>query len=146
VRCFAPEHDAAQSGSFRYRRHQFKDARFELIPKDFQGDHWMGFAGVRPFGPDLAIIPLAGHTRGHTVVAVRDDEGWMLHCGDAYYHRSQLDGGKIPWALKIFQRLNDEDAALAAKNRARLADFRRTKGGDVRVFSAHDPTEYREFA
>jgi len=118
--CFAPAHEAATAGDFRYRAHHIAGARFDLIPPNFQGDDWMGFSGVRPFGPDLAIIPLPG--------------------------RAQLGGGNVPFGLKFFQRVADDDRTLARRNRARLADLARERASEVRVFSAHDPTEFLEFA
>ena len=29
------------------------------------------------------MVPLVGHTPGHTGVAVETAKGWLLHCGDA---------------------------------------------------------------
>ena len=54
------------------------------------------------------MIPLVGHTRGHTGVAVqaRGDK-WLLHCGDAYYHHSQVTPRtqyKSPGGSMFFQR------------------------------------------
>lgn len=45
---------------------------------------WMGFEGIRlPFTPEMYLIPLFGHTRGHCGVGIRDGEGWVFQCGDA---------------------------------------------------------------
>ncbi|HTR89992.1 MAG TPA: MBL fold metallo-hydrolase, partial [Solirubrobacteraceae bacterium] len=54
-----------------------------------EGEEWFGFDSVRALGEaqeEIVLIPLAGHTRGHTGVAIRDGEGWLLHCGDAYFN------------------------------------------------------------
>ncbi len=39
---------------------------------------------------EIAIVPLVGHTRGHSAIAVRDGEGWLMHCGDTYFHRGEM--------------------------------------------------------
>ncbi len=33
--------------------------------------------------PEIRLIPLPGHTRGHCAVAIGTDDGWLLQCGDA---------------------------------------------------------------
>jgi len=45
---------------------------------------WFGFEAIRlPFHPQMYLIPLFGHTRGHCGVAIRIGEGWVFQCGDA---------------------------------------------------------------
>ncbi|HIE24922.1 MAG TPA: MBL fold metallo-hydrolase [Anaerolineales bacterium] len=56
---------------------------------DFQlyddiGEKWHDFDAIRlPFSPEIWLIPLAGHSRGHCGVAIKKNDGWILHCGDA---------------------------------------------------------------
>ena len=96
VHVFAPEHEAALKPSLRDKL-RYPPAHFDHGPRwsvhDVEGDHWLGFESIRVMpgtGAEVALIPLVGHTRGHVGVAVRDGEGWMLHCGDAYYHRGEV--------------------------------------------------------
>lgn len=35
--------------------------------------------------PEVRMIPLVGHSRGHCGVAIETSTGWLLHCGDATY-------------------------------------------------------------
>jgi glyoxylase-like metal-dependent hydrolase (beta-lactamase superfamily II) len=45
---------------------------------------WLGFEAIRlPFTPEMYLVPLFGHTRGHCGVAVRDGQGWLFQCADA---------------------------------------------------------------
>lgn len=45
---------------------------------------WLGLEAIRlPFRPEMFMIPLFGHTRGHCGVAIRDGDGWLLQCADA---------------------------------------------------------------
>lgn len=46
--------------------------------------NWLGFDAIHlPFTPEIFLIPLFGHTRGHCGVAVQTDAGWVLQCGDS---------------------------------------------------------------
>ncbi len=51
---------------------------------DQRGEKWFDFDAIRlPFSPEMWLIPLPGHTRGHCGVAIQTEQGWHLHCGDA---------------------------------------------------------------
>ena len=87
-------------------------------------------------------MPLPGHSRGHCAVAVRDGDGWLLHCGDAYFHRGEMAvPPECPPALRIFQRIMADDDAARVRNQARLRELARYHGAEVRLFCAHDPVE-----
>lgn len=136
------------SEKLRYRpEHVDAWARWSLYaPK---GEPWFGFPAVRGLQgvtDDVLLIPLPGHTRGHCGVAVRDGEGWLLHAGDAYFHRDELAGGAAPLALGLVERLDDVDHAARIANRDRLRELARAQAGVVRVFCAHDPVELGRFA
>ncbi len=58
--------------------------RPELILYEGSGDRWFDFDAIRlPFEPEMALIPLFGHSPGHCGVAIRTESGWLLHAGDA---------------------------------------------------------------
>jgi len=64
------------------RKHIAHDPEFIL--HDFLDEKWFDFDAIRlPFSPEIWLIPLVGHTRGHCGVAVKTEKGWHLHCGDA---------------------------------------------------------------
>src|SRR5690606_14297750 len=70
----------------RYRPRQWNE---DVAWRSYSGggEPWFGFAAVRDLEglpPEILMIPLVGHTRGHCGVAVRTAEGWLLHAGDAY--------------------------------------------------------------
>lgn len=133
----------------RYRRCQLDGpTRWEL--HDEGGDDWFGFRGLRAVADDVMLIPLPGHTRGHSCVAVRtgDRSGlgpeWLLHCGDAYFfHLEKEDPATCPPVLARFQSVIAADDDLRKKNAERLRELHREHGRRVRLFSAHDPTEFR---
>ncbi len=124
---------------------QLVGARFDEIPANGEGDRWFGFEAVRPISglADVLLVPLYGHTRGHCGVAVRGPENWLLHCGDAYFHNSEITSptGGTTLGLGLFQRVNDLDTKTRRANQARLRDLARAHAGEVSLFCAHDPTE-----
>ena len=67
---------------------------------DDTGEKWFDFDAIRlPFSPEVWLIPLVGHTRGHCGVAIKIETGWHFHCGDAAGDFRQ----DIPaWAIRLF--------------------------------------------
>lgn len=104
------------------------------------GDDWFGFASVKALGDDVVIVPLHGHTRGHSGVAVRKDDGtWLLHAGDAFFHRGQMeDPPTCPASLAAFQRMMGVDNRARVENLERLQELARGHADEVTVFCAHD--------
>lgn len=129
----------------RYRPIQWAHRpRFERY--DTRGEPWRGFACVRDLEglpPELLLVPLTGHTRGHCAVAVESDRGWLLHAGDAYFHCDQMnvESPSCPPGLTFFQSLVAIDRGQLHANQARLRELVRDHGDEVRVFSAHDVSE-----
>ena len=107
------------------------------------GDTWFGFGSVTAVSDDVLLVPLHGHTRGHTGVAVRRPDGrWLLHAGDAYFHVGDLGGAaRCPAGLRLFQRAMAVDDARRRDNLTRLTDLHRDHGDEVTVFCAHDRSE-----
>jgi glyoxylase-like metal-dependent hydrolase (beta-lactamase superfamily II) len=108
----------------------------------------MGFASVRVLADDVLLVPLRGHTRGHTGVAVRRPSGgWFLHAGDAYFHHGEKETPPTcPSGLTFFQSAMQMDKAARLANADRLRSLRREHGDEITMFSAHDAVEYDELA
>ena len=132
----------------RYLPVQWKDARFAT--HHAVGDEWLGFASVTALGDDVVMVPLAGHSRGHAMVAVRDpdtDGGWVVHAGDSYFHPGDLtDPPTTPRVLKVVQKVLAQDNVTRVANQARLRELVAAEHPGLRVFSAHDPSELAAFA
>lgn len=150
VHVLGDEHDAATRRPTYAERHRYRpmqwahEPRFETYAPS--GEPWHGFPCVRELRglpPEILLVPLVGHSRGHAGVAVETQDGWLLHAGDAYFHAAQMDLGhpRCPPALAFFQRAVAIDRARMRENQARLRELVREHGGDVHVFSAHDPDE-----
>lgn len=116
--------------------------RWELYTAD--GDTWRGLPAItrlRGLDADVGLVPMHGHTRGHSAVIARAGERWLIHAGDAYFHRGAIDDTlAMPIGIAAFERITQIDAAA---RRASLGALRqlRISYGDVDVFCAHDPDE-----
>jgi glyoxylase-like metal-dependent hydrolase (beta-lactamase superfamily II) len=112
------------------------------------GERWFGFEAVRQLAglpDDLLLIPLPGHTRGHSGVAVRTGERWLLHAGDAYFFHGEVDPAhrhSTP-GLRLFQTVVQVDGPSRHRNQDRLYELSVAHGKDVDLVSAHDPAEFR---
>ncbi|MCX6398718.1 MAG: MBL fold metallo-hydrolase [Propionibacteriales bacterium] len=147
VHVHATEHAAVQKPPLRERA-RYVQAQWAHGPAwathDEAGDDWFGFACVKAISDDVLLIPLHGHTRGHSGVAVRRDDGhWLLHAGDAFFSGGQVDDPPTcPAALVMFQRLMAVDNRARLENLARLQELAGTHAADVTVFCAHDREQF----
>ena len=106
------------------------------------GEAWLGFDSVRILpGSDaeILLIPLLGHTLGHTGVAARQGGRWLLHCGDAYFHHGEVQTPpSCPPGLSVFQALNQVDGAARRRNRERLRELAARHAEEVELICSHD--------
>ncbi|MBW4498200.1 MAG: MBL fold metallo-hydrolase [Scytonema hyalinum WJT4-NPBG1] len=114
------------------------------------GEPWFGFEAVRDLEglpPEILLIPLAGHTRGHAGIAIETPEGWLLHAGDAYFYRHEMGSPKprCTPGLRAYQWMMEVDrkARLYNQDRLRALSLDRSKG--VRLFCSHDAIEFKAF-
>src|SRR5919197_697554 len=76
-------------------------------------------------------------------IAVDTGSGWLVHAGDAYFHRSESvrgDTAGMPWPLRCVERFIAMDYARVQENHRTLARLAKRDG--VRVFGAHDSVEF----
>lgn len=148
IHVFAPEQAAATHPKL-LDRPRYPACHLDHGPRwvthEVDGDRWLGFEAIRVLpgvDPEILLIPLVGHSRGHTGIAVRDGDGWILHCGDAYFHRGQIETPpSCPPGLRLFQSAIADGRSSRARNEQRLRELARDHGDEVRLFCAHDPVE-----
>jgi len=108
-----------------------------------ESEAWRGFAGAEELSgiaPGIVLISLPGHTRGHAAVAVDAGERWVLHVGDAFYKRGQIDGtNKAPRAMTGMERAVAHDWKRVRANHRRLAELWAAAEPDLLLVNAHDP-------
>jgi glyoxylase-like metal-dependent hydrolase (beta-lactamase superfamily II) len=108
------------------------------------GDEWFGFKSLRVL-PDsdaeIVMVPLIGHTRGHTGVAVRRGDGWLLHCGDSFFHHGEVDTPPhCPRGIAAVTAFDEVDGAARRGNVERLRELALGHGDEVELICAHDPS------
>jgi glyoxylase-like metal-dependent hydrolase (beta-lactamase superfamily II) len=156
VHIYEPEFRAAMRPQTMNEKKRYKPVQWAHHPRweryPVAGEKWLGFEAVRGLAglpPEILLVPLVGHTRGHVGVAVEGDRGrWLLHAGDAYFHEGELDltNEHCPAFLELFQTAVQHDSVARARNRRRLRALKRDHGRDVDIFCAHDPAELERVA
>jgi len=150
VHVHAAEKDAALMRSTFNQKQRYRSVQFAHRPAwetyDAVGEPWKGVPAVRQLEglpPEILALPLPGHSRGHAAIAVDTGHHWLVHAGDAYFHRSVIERGDtsgMPWALRAVERFIAFDYTRVRANHAMLAEL--AKHDDVTIFSSHDPVEY----
>jgi glyoxylase-like metal-dependent hydrolase (beta-lactamase superfamily II) len=153
VHVFRPEMEAAVKPAIQDRLRYISEQMAhgpKWHPHEVEGDSWMGFEAVRVLpgiDPEIVLIPLPGHSRGHSAIAVRDGDGWLMHCGDAYFHRNEMQiPPSAPAGIKFFEAAVGWKIGLRKANQQRLRELRRDHGDEVRMFCAHDLHEFEELS
>lgn len=104
---------------------------------------WFGLE-ARPvklaFGADVQLIPLFGHTLGHCGVALRHNDRWLLHVGDAYYLRVELSTDDHPVSALTAQRADDD--GLRRDSLTRLRRLANDHPDEIELFGYHDFGEF----
>ncbi|CCH27892.1 MBL fold metallo-hydrolase [Actinosynnema sp. NPDC047251] len=137
---------ATRAGKKGNDRTRYPDRQWSHGPKwvthEPHGETWFGFDGVREFRPDVLLVPLVGHTKGHTGVAVNTGGKWLLHAGDSYfYHGEMAATPHCTPGLTFMQRRVETVPELRRSNQDRLRELVGTQAGLVDVFCAHDAVE-----
>jgi glyoxylase-like metal-dependent hydrolase (beta-lactamase superfamily II) len=149
VHVLEAELEAALNPSLRERTRYIGGAHWKHSPRWIShgagGDKWFGFESVRILpgvDAEVLLVPLAGHSRGHTAVAINTNDGWLLHCGDAYFNHGELAAQpSCPPMLRFFQNLTAADNKARKANQERLRELASAHSDEVTLFCAHDPHE-----
>lgn len=134
-------------GTRRYRPGQWDEVTDWRLYQAGEGERWFGFDAVRGLEglpDDILLVPLAGHTWGHSGIAVRDDNGWLLHAADAYFYRGEIRSERYECTpmLRGYQRMMEVDRRARLHNLARLRDLSLRHRDEVRIICSHDAVEF----
>ncbi len=129
----------------RYPRQDLSEQQWQTYQP--LGERWFGFDAVRPLVglcDQILLIPLVGHTRGHSGVAIQTDGGWVLHCGDAYFDHRQLRFPFVdcPPGLLLLQGLESANQLQLVHNQLRLSQLRQ-QHPEIQLLCSHDPIEFQ---
>ena len=134
----------------RYRPQQWSTRnRWVVYDPEAGGEPWMGLKSVRALvglPPEILILPLAGHTRGHAGVAVHGLTGWHLHAGDAFHDPRELNAKpRNRLGLRLLQSFMAADGRARADNTRRLRELHRHHP-DITIFCSHDAASFERLS
>lgn len=138
-------HAPSRREKLRYRRRQWEHGP-NLVEHGPGGDTWRGFAAARPLDAidsGVVLVPMPGHTRGHSAVAVDGGNRWILHCGDAFYHAGRIDGqSRVPVLIRAQEAISALDRKQLRANQERVAELYHRRESDLLVVCSHDAALY----
>ncbi|WP_405492394.1 MBL fold metallo-hydrolase [Nocardia sp. NBC_00511] len=134
------------SEKLRYRAVQWSHGPKWMVNEVEGGEKWFGFDAVRDLPglpPEILVVPLPGHTRGHAGVAIDHGNGWLLHAGDAFIQESSIDPVQphTPFGWKLYESGAIVREALR-DNQRRLRELKTIRGEYVTIINSHDPNVY----
>jgi glyoxylase-like metal-dependent hydrolase (beta-lactamase superfamily II) len=151
----AEREDAERQSSWldrqRYRPQQWSTRANWRVYAGGDGERWFGFERVRQpddLPPEIAMIPLIGHTLGHMGVAVSTAGRWLLLASDAYFYRGEMDleRPRCTPGLRFYQRMMEKDRKWRLLNQTRLRELKRAHGREITIFSGHDIEEFERLS
>ncbi len=149
------EREAAMKPPSRRERERYRSCHFAHGPKwvtckTASREAWFGMDGIRELAglpPEIVLIPLPGHTRGHCGVAVQVEQRWLLHCGDAFYTKDELEeNSPDPFDIRCFRRLAHIDHSMAMLQVQRLRQALKDGNGRIDTIASHDRVEFEKLS
>ena len=126
----------------RFSNIYFKNAK-NIKTYDLFGELWNGFQATRNLeniNEEIYLVPLVGHTLGHSGVAIQNSEGWLLHAGDAYFIKEDLNVDILHKNFKseLFQSVLAEHNKNRIENQKRLSQLKENHPS-IQIINSHDP-------
>jgi glyoxylase-like metal-dependent hydrolase (beta-lactamase superfamily II) len=135
----------------RYRPQQWSTKNNWKTYDAEDGDSWFGFNKVHELHglpPEIALIPLPGHTFGHAGIAIDRSDKWLFNTGDAYFYHQEMNLKKphCTPGLTFYQNMMDKDHKLRVHNQNRLRDLKQEYSDKIEIFCSHDVVEFERLA
>ncbi|RNC82943.1 MAG: MBL fold metallo-hydrolase [Phycisphaera sp.] len=131
-----------RSGHPRYVAAQFDHGPRWQTHDDSESTDWFGIPSRRldcTCQAEVLLVPLPGHTAGHCGVAIGQDGKWLLHVGDAYYLKAELDDPNHPAGQLAAMRADDDN--LRQSSLGTLRRLRDNHADTIEMIGYHDITE-----
>ena len=141
VHLAAEELKNIESGHSRYSRIQFSHGpRWKMYDKDDSTFFSLPARIVKTsLDAEIQLVPLFGHTAGHCGVAVRSNDSWVLHVGDAYYLRDELSETNHP--INELAAARADDDSLRRQSLAKLRELAQEDPSNLQLCGYHDTAE-----
>lgn len=135
----------------RYRPQQWSTRARWRVYRGGEGEPWFGFDAVRNLegvSDDILMVPLIGHTWGHSGIAINRGDRWLFNTADAYFFHGEMDLEKphCTPGLAFYQRMMQKDAKARLWNQERLRGLKRSHSDAITLFSSHDVLEFERLA
>ncbi|WP_072568393.1 MBL fold metallo-hydrolase [Enterobacter sp. SA187] len=116
-----------------------------------QGEKWYGFEAVmalKGLPPEILLVPLPGHTQGHAGIAVSQPQGWLLHGGDAWFYRGEMDlqSPHCTPGLRFYQWMMAMDNQTRHRTQQQLREVFKRYNQEITFFCSHDAKELHAFS
>ena len=106
----------------------------DWVLHETRGEKWYDFDAIKlnDFEPEIWLVPLVGHTPGHTAVAIKQDHGWVMHGGDA-----------VPFDMKVDEVNEWITNKMLGPHLARMREFMKAHP-EVQVVGSHMSLDFYE--
>ncbi|WP_020476891.1 MBL fold metallo-hydrolase [Rhodococcus sp. DK17] len=137
------------SERFRYRQSHLT-ALTKVQTYDEMTEQVLGFELAYPIDgvENMWLVPLPGHSEGHSGVALQvDRRGWLFHAGDAFFHHTTVHQS-APWSLRrgavrAVETILADNVAAVRENHSRLRQLA-NETDRLSVFCSHDAAMFEE--
>jgi len=106
---------------------------------------WKGVPGTVPLddvAPGLLMVPLPGHTQGHAGIAVPQEQGWLLHIGDAALDARTLRTGRVRLDVQLRQVLIAQHPRAMRRTQRLLTAL--VRDPELQIVNSHDLALFQE--
>jgi len=133
----------------RYRPQQWQTKQNWIAYERDIGESWFGFekvSGLQGLPPEIAFIPLIGHTFGHAGIAIQQSDKWLINAGDAYFYHGEmnLQEPHCTPGLTMYQVLMEKNHKARVWNQERLRTLKQDHSHEVKIFCSHDAHEFQK--
>jgi glyoxylase-like metal-dependent hydrolase (beta-lactamase superfamily II) len=101
---------------------------------ELKGEKWYDFDAIKleGFEPEIWLVPLTGHTPGHMAVAIKQDQAWIMHGGDA-----------VPFDMKVDEVNEWITNKMLGPHLSRIREFRNLHP-EVKIVGSHMNLDFYE--